>query len=94
MKIEGPLVNAVFIERPNRFITIIEIGGKRHKSHLPDPGRLKELLATPIENDEDDQFYVQREYLRNPKGIVCDVEQYMFITSDYSVIQRNGQLYN
>ena len=44
MKIEGPLINAVFIERPNRFITIIEIGGEKHKSHLPDPGRLKELL--------------------------------------------------
>ena len=44
MKVEGPLINAVFIERPNRFITIIEIGGKKHKSHLPDPGRLKELL--------------------------------------------------
>ena len=57
-------------------------------------GRLKELLAHPLQNDEDDQFYMQREYLRNPKGIVCDVEQYMFITSDYSVIQRNGQLYN
>ena len=44
MKIEGTLINAVFIERPNRFITIIEIGGKKHRSHLPDPGRLKELL--------------------------------------------------
>ena len=44
MKIEGPLLNAVFIERPNRFITIIQIGGEKHKSHLPDPGRLKELL--------------------------------------------------
>ena len=44
MKIEGPLINAVFIERPNRFITIIEIGGEKHNSHLPDPGRLKELL--------------------------------------------------
>ena len=44
MKIKGPLLNAVFIERPNRFITIIKIGGEKHKSHLPDPGRLKELL--------------------------------------------------
>ncbi len=44
MKIEGPLINAVFVERPNRFITIIEIGGEKYKSHLPDPGRLKELL--------------------------------------------------
>ena len=45
MKIDGPLINAVFIERPNRFITIIEISGEKHKSHLPDPGRLKELLV-------------------------------------------------
>ena len=48
MKIEGPLINAVFIERPNRFITIIEIGGEKHKSHLPDPGRLKELLIPGV----------------------------------------------
>lgn len=48
MKIEGPLINAIFIERPNRFITIIEIGGKKHKSHLPDPGRLKELLIPGV----------------------------------------------
>ena len=45
MKIDGPLVPAIFIERPNRFITIIEIGGKEYRSHLPDPGRLKELLV-------------------------------------------------
>ena len=48
MKIEGPLINAVFIERPNRFITIIEISGQKHKSHLPDPGRLKELLIPGV----------------------------------------------
>ena len=44
MKINGPLIPAIFVERPNRFITIIDMNGKRHKSHLPDPGRLKELL--------------------------------------------------
>lgn len=44
MKIEGPLVKAKFVERPNRFITMIEIDGIIHRSHLPDPGRLKELL--------------------------------------------------
>lgn len=49
MIIEGPLINATFIERPNRFITIIEINGELHRSHLPDPGRLKELL-TPNAN--------------------------------------------
>ena len=44
MVIEGPLIPAAFIERPNRFITIVEINGKLYRSHLPDPGRLKELL--------------------------------------------------
>ena len=48
MKIEGPLVAAIFVERPNRFVTIIEIGGKKYRSHLPDPGRLKELLIPGV----------------------------------------------
>ena len=30
--------------RPNRFITLVEVEGKIVRSHLPDPGRLKELL--------------------------------------------------
>ena len=44
MKINGPLIPAKFVERPNRFITIIDINGIKYRSHLPDPGRLKELL--------------------------------------------------
>tara|TARA_B100001250_G_scaffold136118_1_gene116521 strand:+ start:386 stop:1090 length:705 start_codon:yes stop_codon:yes gene_type:complete len=44
VKIKGPLLNATFISRPNRFITIIKIDNKLYKSHLADPGRLKELL--------------------------------------------------
>tara|TARA_B100000029_G_C17531432_1_gene943385 strand:+ start:52 stop:762 length:711 start_codon:yes stop_codon:yes gene_type:complete len=44
MKIDGPLLDATFVERPNRFITMVEIDGEIHRSHLPDPGRLKELL--------------------------------------------------
>ena len=45
MKIEGPLIPATFVERPNRFITLVRIDGDVHRSHLPDPGRLKELLV-------------------------------------------------
>ena len=45
MKISGPLIDATFVERPNRFLTIVEVHGHRVESHLPDPGRLKELLT-------------------------------------------------
>ncbi|MBN4081307.1 DNA/RNA nuclease SfsA [Caldithrix abyssi] len=44
MKIEGPLIPGKFVERPNRFITMVEVEGQIVRSHLPDPGRLKELL--------------------------------------------------
>ena len=49
MIIKGPLITGVFIERPNRFITLVEVNGKIVRSHLPDPGRLKELLITGTE---------------------------------------------
>ncbi len=32
------------MKRPNRFLTIIDLNGSAVESHLPDPGRLKELL--------------------------------------------------
>ena len=49
MKFKFSLIKAKFIERPNRFITIIEINGFQHKSHLADPGRLKELLIPGVD---------------------------------------------
>jgi len=44
MKIAGPLIKGEFIERPNRFMTIVSLDGMIVESHLPDPGRLRELL--------------------------------------------------
>ena len=44
MKLTDSLISAKFVGRPNRFITIVNIAGKEHESHLPDPGRLRELL--------------------------------------------------
>ena len=44
MKINGPLYDAIFVKRLNRFLTLIDVDGKIFKSHLPDPGRLNELL--------------------------------------------------
>jgi sugar fermentation stimulation protein A len=49
MIIKGPLISGTFIERPNRFITLVNINGKIVRSHLPDPGRLKELLIPGVE---------------------------------------------
>lgn len=45
MKIPGPLVPARFVARPNRFLTVVELEGEEVEAHLPDPGRLKELLV-------------------------------------------------
>ncbi len=45
MRLPGPLLPGRFLERPNRFLALAELGGDRVEAHLPDPGRLKELLV-------------------------------------------------
>lgn len=45
MKIEGILTQARFIKRLNRFEALIEIGGEQHHAHVPNSGRLRELLT-------------------------------------------------
>jgi sugar fermentation stimulation protein A len=43
--IVGPLVRATFLERPNRFVLVCRLeAGDVVRAHLPDPGRLRELL--------------------------------------------------
>ena len=44
MNIAHKFIEAEFIERPNRFLTRVKVNGKIVDSHLPDPGRLNELL--------------------------------------------------
>ena len=43
---EHPFIEATFLERPNRFIGIVQLPGqsKPVRGHIADPGRLKELL--------------------------------------------------
>jgi len=48
MPLPWRLIQATFVSRPNRFITIIELNGIEYESHLPDPGRLKELLQPGV----------------------------------------------
>ena len=42
-------VRAVFLERPNRFIAIVDIQGKRESVHVKNTGRCKELLVPGAE---------------------------------------------
>lgn len=49
MKIEGTYEEGIFLERPNRFIAVVLIEGKRQISHVPNTGRLKELLVPGVE---------------------------------------------
>lgn len=45
MNLPGPLIAARFRDRPNRFLTVVELEGQAVEAHLPDPGRLRELLT-------------------------------------------------
>lgn len=46
VSLEGPLARARFVERPNRFLVRCRLAGEQGvvEAHLPDPGRLEELL--------------------------------------------------
>jgi len=44
MPLTSGLIEAEFVARPNRFLSKVKIDGEVVDSHVPDPGRLKELL--------------------------------------------------
>lgn len=44
VKPEGELVEARFVDRPNRFVVVAEADGDRIRAHCPNPGRLTEML--------------------------------------------------
>ena len=48
MKYKNP-EKGVFIDRPNRFIAHVEIGGKVHTVHVKNTGRCRELLIPGAE---------------------------------------------
>jgi sugar fermentation stimulation protein A len=45
MRMPGPLIPARFVRRDNRFRVTVEVGGKLAAAHLPNSGRLGELLT-------------------------------------------------
>lgn len=44
VKIEGDKVRGIFIERPNRFEAIVNIDGNIERVHVPNTGRMSEML--------------------------------------------------
>ena len=48
MPMPWELVPATFVDRPNRFLANIRVDGRVHPAHLPDPGRLAELLLPGV----------------------------------------------
>lgn len=45
MLLPPSLITASFVERANRFVCWVEVNGRKEKAHLPNSGRLRELLA-------------------------------------------------
>ena len=48
MLYHGEFVKGQFIERPNRFLSLVMIGGREEYAHVPNPGRLQELLLPGV----------------------------------------------
>ena len=44
MKLGERIVDGIFIERPNRYLALVEIDGQEVYAHVPDPGRLPGLM--------------------------------------------------
>lgn len=38
------IIKGRYLARPNRFVSLVEIGGQTEKVHMPNPGRMRELL--------------------------------------------------
>ncbi len=49
MKITGEFYKGVFLERLNRFVAKVKVKEEEHLAHIPDPGRMKELLVPSVE---------------------------------------------
>jgi len=45
---EGRLVEAVFLDRPNRFLASVNVNGEKLSSFVPNPGRMHELLRPGV----------------------------------------------
>lgn len=51
MRLHGEFYRAIFLQRPNRFLAYVKLENskKEIQTHVPDPGRLKELFVPNAE---------------------------------------------
>jgi sugar fermentation stimulation protein A len=61
MILKGEFVEGKFIERPNRFLSLVRIGDREEYAHVPNPGRIKELLISGVD------VILRKEYNPNRK---------------------------
>ena len=45
---DGEFIKAQFIERPNRFLSLVRVGDREEYAHVANPGRLTELLLPGV----------------------------------------------
>ena len=58
-------------------------------------GELRKILSEEIANEDDDQLYCQKVFLKNKYNIALDYENYIFNCNEEDVtIMDNGQYYN
>ncbi len=49
VKLQGPFSYGEFLERPNRFLVICKVNGRRVPAYLPNPGPMPDLLFPGVE---------------------------------------------
>jgi len=57
-------------------------------------GEIKRMLEKPILRHEDDQLYLQKEYLTGKFDIALDVESYIFCTHEEAAVIKNNMIFN
>ena len=57
-------------------------------------GELKKIFKKKIQNNSDDQLYVQKEFISRKHSMALDVEGYIFTCYEPQMEKRKGQLFN
>ena len=76
LDITGPLIDGTFLSRPNRFLALVDLGGRTVSAHVPNSGRLTELL-------QPGQPVLVRPALRSPEATT---------SHDLIMVHRSGGL--